>query len=107
MFSCCRDEATRMRQQQDAEYQESLDADRRERERRESEEREAAEEEERRQQEAELAEALALSVRLTAEDTTRKRKDRLPPEPDGNSSSVAVVRFQLPQGKKITRRFEK
>lgn len=96
-----------MRQQQDAEYQESLEADRRERERREREEREAAAEEERRQQEAELAEAIALSERLTAEDNTRKRRDRLGPEPDANSTTAAVVRFQLPQGKKITRRFEK
>jgi FAS-associated factor 2 len=89
-----------MRQMQDEEYQESLEADRRR-------ELEAAEEEQRRQQEQELAETVALSVRLSAEDCVRKRRARLPPELEATLPTTAVVRFQLPRGTKVTRRFDK
>jgi FAS-associated factor 2 len=101
-----REESTNLRQQQDREYQESADADRRDRERREEEAIErirVAEEEKEREQ---LSEAVDLSVRLTRESDLKKKKETLPSEPEA-SSDVAAVRFQLPQGAKLARRFHK
>jgi hypothetical protein len=101
-----RDESARLRAQQDAEYLESQLADRAESERREREERERQEEEERRIQEEELQAAMAMSTKLSAQDRVRRRKNNLPPEP-AEGLVAATIRFQLPQGKKLVRRFNK
>jgi hypothetical protein len=68
--------------------------------------REKAEEEAR--QAAELAAAVEMSKQLTREDTLRKLKATFSahPEPEAGAN-VAAVRFQLPSGKKLSRRFVK
>jgi hypothetical protein len=104
----CREEATRLRAQQDREYQEAAEADRLAviRQREEAARREAEEEEARQQQE--LAAAVELSKRLTEEDTLRKLRASFGavPEPDP-SPTVSAVKFQTPSGKKLSRRFQK
>lgn len=103
-----RAEAIRLREQQDREYQESIEAERREIERqREEEEAKIRAEEERRQQEEEAA-AIELSKKLTRENEIRKLKAAFAasPEPDA-SPDVATIRFQLPRAKKLTYRFHK
>ena len=77
-------------------------------------ERRAAEEEERvrEQRAAELAdeqqmeEALALSRSLTREREVNELRERFAPEP-AEGSDVSLVRFQLPRGGKLSRRFRK
>jgi hypothetical protein len=68
--------------------------------------REKAEEEAR--QAAELAAAVEMSKQLTREDTLRKLRATFSahPEPEAGTN-VAAVRFQLPSGKKLSRRFVK
>jgi membrane protein involved in colicin uptake len=106
--SICREEATRLREQQDREYREAMEADRlaQIRQREEAAAREKAEEEAR--QAAELAAAVEMSKQLTREDTLRKLRATFSahPEPEAGSN-VAAVRFQLPSGKKLSRRFVK
>lgn len=101
-------EAQRLREEQDREYQESLEAERREMERREREEREKQEAEEKRKQEEELAAAVELSKKLSREDAIRKLKASFnaTPEPEKNPDA-ATIRFQLPRGIKLERRFLK
>ena len=98
----------RLRAQQDREYRESAEADRLAviRQREEAAEREIAEEEAR--QAEELAAAQELSRRLTEEDTLRKLRGifEAAPEP-AVGPTVSAVRFQLPSGKKLSRRFGK
>lgn len=109
MVACyCRREAQRLREEQDREYQESLEAERRELERREKEEREKQEAEEKKKQEEELAAAVELSRKLTREDTIRKLKSsfNLIPEPEKHPDA-STIRFQLPRGIKLERRFLK
>jgi len=74
---------------------------------REEEERRETEEEENRQRE-ELEAAQELSRQLTQQDTIRKLKTAFEavPEPDA-APVVSAVRFQLPTGKKLSRRFGK
>jgi len=74
---------------------------------REEEERREAEEEENRQREG-LEAAQELSRQLTQQDTIRKLKTAFEavPEPDA-APAVSTVRFQLPSGKKLSRRFGK
>jgi membrane protein involved in colicin uptake len=106
--SICREEATRLREQQDREYREAMEADRlaQNRQREEAAAREKAEEEAR--QAAELAAAVEMSKQLTREDTLRKLRATFSahPEPEAGAN-VAAVRFQLPSGKKLSRRFVK
>lgn len=68
--------------------------------------RRAAEEEARQQEE--LAAAVEMSRQLTQQDTLRKLKEAFAaaPEPEV-AANVSAVRFQLPSGKKISRRFTK
>jgi hypothetical protein len=97
-----------LREQQDREYRESIEAERLEieRQRAEEEARVAAEEEKRQQEE--LAAAVALSKKLSREDEIRKLKSSFAasPEPE-NGSDVSTLRFQLPRAKKLTYRFRK
>jgi len=66
-----------------------------------------AEEEEARARE-ELEAAQELSRQLTQQDTIRKLKAAFDaiPEPDA-APAISAVRFQLPSGKKLSRRFAK
>jgi FAS-associated factor 2 len=90
-----REQETLLRQQQDAEYQAALQADQ-ERERQQA---EAAAEEERQRREEEdriaKAEREAQAVIDTARDTLR----------ESPSSGGAMIRFVLPSGQKVNRRF--
>eukprot|EP01036_Dinobryon_divergens_P027762 gene27762-36584_t len=98
-----RAEAVRLREQQDREYQESAQADRlaEERQRREAAEQEAKEEA--RIQQEELEQAVELSKQLSHADNIRKKKYfQTQSRPD-----IATVRFQLPKGTKLSRRFHK
>lgn len=110
MFILClrREQATQLRAQQDREYREAAEADRLAtiRQREEEEQRAAAEEEARAREE--LEEAQELSRQLTQQDTLRKLKAAFDaiPEPDA-APAISAVRFQLPSGKKLSRRFAK
>jgi len=75
-------------------------------ERHEREERERRRAEEDKRQQEELAAAVALSEQLHRDDAIRHLKDSFQaiPEPE-NNTDVATIRFQLPRGKKLTRRF--
>ncbi len=101
-------EAQRLREEQDREYRESMELERREQERREREERERIEAEEKKKQEEELAAAVELSKKLSREDAIRKLKVAFNsiPEPD-KVPDAATIRFQLPRGLKLERRFLK
>ena len=108
LFFFYREQAVQLRAQQDREYREAAEADRLATIRqREEEERREAEEEENRQRE-ELEAAQEMSRQLTQQDTIRKLKTAFDaiPEPDV-APAVSAVRFQLPSGKKLSRRFGK
>lgn len=99
-------ESTRLREQQDREYRESEEADRRNREMREKAE---AEEQARlieERNERELREAMELSERLDEERRIATLKESLNVEPPVGPD-VSALRFQLPKGIKISRRFQK
>lgn len=101
-----RQESSRLREQQDREYQEAEAANRRESQRRrEEEERKEREAEEARERE-ELQAALDLSERLTRESVVSKKRMSLPAEPAAGPD-VATVRLQLPTGVKFVRRFHR
>lgn len=103
-----REEAIRLRAQQDREYRESAEADRLATLRQQEETAQRLAQEEEARQQAELAAAVEISRQLTAQDTLRKLRELFAasPEPDA-SPVVSAVRFQLPSGKKISRRFTK
>lgn len=108
IFAFHREQATQLRAQQDREYRESAEADRLASIRaREAEEQRLAEEEEARQR-AELEAAVEMSRQLTQQDTIRKLKSAFDavPEPEA-APAISAVRFQLPSGKKLSRRFAK
>jgi len=102
-----REEATRLRAQQDEEYRAAMRADEDARVRARAEEAKRESEEEERRQQEELAEAVELSKKLTQQDTIRKLRESLPTEPDTGAVDVSTIRFQLPTGKKLSRRFAK
>ena len=91
-----------LREEQDRDFRETEAQDRANRERREREaaESRAREEEVRVQQEREAA------VAEEAKATMQRRVEQMQAEPT-TSTDVATVRFQLPNGSKVTRRFEK
>lgn len=91
-----REQEVELRRQQDAEYEEALLADQ-ERERQRQDEREK---EERRIREEEEIERRTAQLE---QDRLSKAKEMLRPEP---SSGGARIRFVLPSGQKIDRRFE-
>ena len=99
-------EAARLREQQDREYREAEETDRRNRElreRAEAEERTRIEEE---RNAKELSEALEMSKRLENERRIASLKETLNEEP-AVGPEVSALRFQLPKGIKISRRFYK
>lgn len=104
-----REEAVRLRQQQDQEYRESLEADRRAQERAREEERVKAEKDEEERRQKELQEAIELSKRLSQQDKIRKIKElfQREPEPNAKAPDVTTIKFHLPKGKNLTRRFLK
>ena len=111
-----RSEAAALREQQDREYAESIERDRqlresaeRERLRREEEERARENEETRREQERELQNAIELSNILKREQEITEIRHRLLPEPTDSAPSegIASVRFQLPRGGKLSRKFNR
>jgi FAS-associated factor 2 len=88
-----RQEEIALRQQQDEEYQAALLADQ---------ERERLVQQAKREQEEQLqSEQLALQEKETR---LQQAKEKVRPEPDGTTPS-AMVRFVLPSGQKINRRF--
>jgi len=94
-----REQEAELRRQQDEEYQEALRADQ-ERERKRQEERE---EQERIQREVE-----ELEKRKIQEEKDRLDRARalIRPEPDNVKGKTTRIRFQLPTGQKLERRFE-
>jgi FAS-associated factor 2 len=99
-----RHEAQQLRMEQDQEFQEALEADRRrEAEAREVELRQQREESEAQAQE-ELAAAMELSKSLERESTLKRKRDGLKPEPPAGPDTTRL-RLQLPNGSKIDRRF--
>ncbi|KAJ1425463.1 thioredoxin-like protein [Ochromonadaceae sp. CCMP2298] len=103
-----RDEAANLRAQQDQEYLDSAEADRIARERLGVEQREqAAAAEERRVQE-EMEQSLERSRLEAKQDKLSQLRESFEahPEPEADAS-VSTVRFQLPTGKKLSRRFLK
>lgn len=95
-----REEEVRLRQEQDREYQEALLADQiREIERRQKEERQKREEEER-------LEEIQLAGQLERQRMERAREImKRCPEPSAGGGT-ARIRFTLPNGKKVDRRFK-
>ena len=112
--SALRSEAAVLREQQDREYAESMQRDREAREAAER-ERLIREEEARRvereaweqQQAQELQSALELSASLSREKEVAALRSRVmePEEGAVSASEVSLVRFQLPRGGKLSRRF--
>ena len=96
-------ESSELRAQQDREFRDMEDSQRRETERRarEGQERRAREEEELLQ--AQIAERESLVQRELREIELKRKKETLK-EPD-NGPDVATIRFQMPTGAKVVRRF--
>ena len=99
-------EATRLREQQDREYREAEETDRRNRELREKAEAEERSRLEEERNAREMQEALELSERLENERRISSLKESLIEEPAAGPD-VSALRFQLPKGIKISRRFRK
>lgn len=100
-------ESARLREQQDREYREAEERDRLERLRKQEEEEELARLEVEERNRGELEAAMELSKKLTKDSEILKKRQNLPPEPDASMSEAATIRFQLPTGTKILRRFHK
>ena len=90
-----REQEAELRRQQDAEYHQALEADRE----RERQQREAQEAEERRQEEEARIEREAAAAEMRKLQSAR---DLLRDEP---TSGGCMIRFQLPSGTKVNRRF--
>ena len=96
-----------LREQQDREYQESIEAARQAREiaqKQEEEAKKAAEEEEKKLM---LEQEKVMNDKLEKEKKIQMIRSRSVPEPEKNSEGVANLRFQFPSGSKIMRRFHK
>lgn len=105
-----REEAVSLRAQQDREYQEALEADRKRIEQQRLEEEERLRQLEREAQERELKEAIELSQNLEKESVLAKRREAIKNNNElqnSNAPTLALIRFQLPQGAKISRKFDK
>ena len=83
-----------------------MEADRREREKREQETLKRQREQEELEAKLQLEEAVELSKKLTKENNIQKIRETLTSEPQP-SGDVAAIRFQLPQGAKLARRFHR
>jgi hypothetical protein len=79
----------------------------RERLRRQEDEQELEREAAKRAQEEELRKALDLTVSLNREKELSDLRARLGPEPEGEVApgDISLVRFQLPKGAKVSRKF--
>jgi FAS-associated factor 2 len=103
-----RDESSRLREQQNREYQEAVESERQEAVRRRQQEEERIAAEEKKRAEEEEAAAIALSQKLFREDAIRKIRTAFADEAEPKGSpDVATIRFQLPRAKKLTRNFWK
>jgi FAS-associated factor 2 len=96
-----REEESRLRAEQDAEYHEALAADRN----REDERRNAAERERREREEEEEAVRVREAMEESRIDDARSVVGRSGGEPPAGSPGVARLRFALPNGKRVDRRF--
>ncbi|KAL7538301.1 hypothetical protein ACHAXR_008468 [Thalassiosira sp. AJA248-18] len=96
-----REEEQRLRQEQDREYQEALLAD----QMREIELQEAAERERREQEEKEEVERTKKAKEESRLDDARALMENTGGEPIAGSKGVSRLRFTLPNGKKVDRRF--
>lgn len=83
-----------VKREQDAAYQESLQADRAKEEARKREAEAQADAEQKRREEEETRETLRKKVEAD-----------LPPEPESGESDITRIRFRLPQGESLDRRF--
>ena len=86
-----RTESSRLREAQDREYQESVEADRQARERRDEEERQRIRQEEDERQQREEEEAIALSVQLSRETTLTRMRENLPEEPTSDGPGMIFL----------------
>jgi hypothetical protein len=109
-----RAEAVRLREQQDQEYQEALENERRETERIRAEEEKRALEERLAREASERAAAQEAEAKRGREREISIIKEYFAAHPEpaeekasGNGGVVTTVRFQLPRGKKLSRRFLK
>jgi len=89
-----------LRNTQETEFEQALAADRDAARKREEEEAEAAEEESR----LELEEAIRLSKEAEVEDQIRKKRSRIPEEPEAGPGTAKIA-FVMPDGTRATRRF--
>ena len=96
-----------LREQQDREYQESIEAARQAREtaQKQAEEAQKAAEEEERKLQLELEKV--MNDKLVKDQKIQIIRSRLTVEPAKGAEGVANLRFQLPSGSKIMRRFHK
>lgn len=101
-----RNESSRLRDEQDRAYRASEEADRRNREMREQEEMEARQRQQEEKNQRELADAIDLSNRLTRDSHLSQIRLRLDEEPP-LGPDISSLRFQLPKGVKISRRFRR
>lgn len=104
--STFRQQANLIREQQDQEFQETMEYDRKMKEKKRQEEELKSQLEEEEQQQQELEMALQLSRQLTKESQIAKKKAALSDEP-ADGEGITLIRFQLPRGAKVARRFKK
>jgi len=90
-----------LRSAQEREFEEALAADR-DRERQHSAQQEQEAEE---QAQRELDEAIRLSKEAEREEQMRRKRQRIPPEPEAGPG-VAKIMFVMPDGVRVTRRFQ-
>jgi len=95
-----------LREDQDREYREAMEADRRQQEERLREEAERARAEEEAQQKQELDEALELSQQLAKQSSLEKKRALLRREPPAGENS-SLIQFKFPQGTKVSQKFWK
>jgi hypothetical protein len=101
-------ESELVRQEQDEQYERSLEADRRKAQQ-EEEERKKREAEEKQQKDEELFSQLTSALTVFNAEEAEKRKleqrQQLPPEPNERESGVTQIQLRMPDGSKVTRRF--
>lgn len=100
----------RLREEQDRELRESMEADRLENMRREQERLQQQREDEERMERVREEEAIEMSRRLSHDDVVCRLRDYFQNHPEplaSDTANVATIRFQLPRGTKLSRRFLK
>ncbi|CAM9247511.1 unnamed protein product, partial [Ectocarpus fasciculatus] len=101
-----RDESASLRNEQDREYIEAQEQDRLQLAKKEQEKREREEEEEAERQKADLEDAIKISRELDKQNRYEKISTLVRPEP-ASGPDAALIKFQLPSGRKLTRNFLK